>query len=221
MALTTGRAGLVAAAFELFETVGYDGTTVDDIAARAGVGRTTFFRAFGGKNEVVFPDHAAIRSAMTARLSAAEPADPAARAREAALQVLRSFVAEGDLARSRYRLTSTVPALRDAEIASMSGYQRELYHFFAREYGDAVTPLQAELLAMTWVVTHNHVLRRWLKGLTETPERDLADALDAAFAQLREGPSSRTPSVVVFTTDKPLTAVLPRLRKALGEESHL
>src|SRR3712207_5887926 len=57
---------LRAAAFDLFSSQGFDATTVDDIAQHARVGRTTFFRHFRTKEDVVFPDHpglvAAVRS---------------------------------------------------------------------------------------------------------------------------------------------------------------
>ncbi|TDO36312.1 TetR family transcriptional regulator [Kribbella sp. VKM Ac-2527] len=50
------REAIVAAAFELFEERGFDRVTVTDIAERAEVGRATFFRYFGDKQEVVFGD---------------------------------------------------------------------------------------------------------------------------------------------------------------------
>jgi AcrR family transcriptional regulator len=45
---------IVEAADELFSLRGFDDVSVSDIAARADVGRTTFFRYFGDKQEVVF-----------------------------------------------------------------------------------------------------------------------------------------------------------------------
>ena len=45
---------IVAAAEELFAARGFENVSVTDIAARADVGRTTFFRYFGDKTEVVF-----------------------------------------------------------------------------------------------------------------------------------------------------------------------
>ena len=58
---------LAEAAFALFEEHGYDATTVEHIAERAGVGRTTFFRAFPTKEDVIFPDHAAVLDRIRAR----------------------------------------------------------------------------------------------------------------------------------------------------------
>jgi AcrR family transcriptional regulator len=48
------RDEIVTAAYELFAERGYVEVTVVDIAERAEVGRTTFFRYFGDKQEVVF-----------------------------------------------------------------------------------------------------------------------------------------------------------------------
>jgi len=51
------RNAFVAAARELFAERGFDEVRVDDIAARAGAGRRTFFRYFSTKAEVAFPHH--------------------------------------------------------------------------------------------------------------------------------------------------------------------
>jgi AcrR family transcriptional regulator len=48
------RQRIVEAADELFALRGFDDVSVTDIAERAEVGRTTFFRYFGDKSEVVF-----------------------------------------------------------------------------------------------------------------------------------------------------------------------
>jgi AcrR family transcriptional regulator len=48
------RQRIIEAARDLFLERGFDGVSVGDIAERAEVGRTTFFRHFGDKQEVVF-----------------------------------------------------------------------------------------------------------------------------------------------------------------------
>jgi AcrR family transcriptional regulator len=51
------RVAIEDAALELCEARGYDATTVEEIAARAEVSTTTFFRYFPTKAEVVLSDH--------------------------------------------------------------------------------------------------------------------------------------------------------------------
>ncbi len=50
------RAGLIAAALDLFERQGYEATTIDQIAAAADVSPRTFFRYFSTKEEVALGD---------------------------------------------------------------------------------------------------------------------------------------------------------------------
>lgn len=50
---------IVSAAFQLFAEHGFDNVTVAAIAEQAEVGRTTFFRYFGDKQQVLFADDAA------------------------------------------------------------------------------------------------------------------------------------------------------------------
>ena len=49
---------------------GFGGVSVGDIAERAEVGRTTFFRHFGDKQEVVFANEQALLDAIERRLAA-------------------------------------------------------------------------------------------------------------------------------------------------------
>lgn len=59
------RQRIVAAAAELFAERGFDGVSVSDIAELAEVGRTTFFRHFGDKQEVVFSREQDLLDALT------------------------------------------------------------------------------------------------------------------------------------------------------------
>ncbi|MCO5974132.1 TetR/AcrR family transcriptional regulator [Actinoallomurus soli] len=64
---------LAQAALDLFAERGYENTTVIDIAQRAGLGKTTFFRHFQDKREVLFG-----RGTMDELLAKAVAAAPAA-----------------------------------------------------------------------------------------------------------------------------------------------
>lgn len=177
----SARERLVDAAFALFGERGFERTTVDDIAERAGVGRTTFFRHFGSKEQVIFPDHDGLLDAIRTRLSASRPATATVAVSEAARGVLEHYVAEGDRARERYALTRTVPALRDRERAGIQQYER-LFTGFIHDWlgGGPDTALRAELLANAVVTAHNHVLRGWLRGEVDDPEK----AFDTAMAEV-------------------------------------
>ena len=50
------RAEVAAAALELFITQGFDNTTIDQIAAAAGMSRSSFFRYFPTKEDTVLGD---------------------------------------------------------------------------------------------------------------------------------------------------------------------
>ncbi|MTD53327.1 TetR family transcriptional regulator [Amycolatopsis sp. RM579] len=211
------KARLTEAAFALFEERGYDQTTVDDITERAGVGRTTFFRTFRSKEDVIFPDHEVLLKAIVARLDGSAPHTALVAVTEGARLVLRHYLAEGELARARYRLTRSVPALRDREIAGTQQYQRLFREFIHRWLGaDAGSALKAELMAAAAVTAHNHVLRRWLRSQSTDPEAEF-DAAMAETMALFTPPATTGNALVVFQTTKDLDTVLPDLRRLLGE----
>jgi AcrR family transcriptional regulator len=223
----SARERLVEAAFALFADRGYEQTTVDDITERAGVGRSTFFRTFGTKEEVLFPRHDELLEAVRARLGSSTPDTATVALREAARIVLRHYLAEGDLALARYRLTRHVPALRDRELSNTLAYQRVFRRFvhdwLEREPGGWTNlDLRAELTAAAIVTAHNHVLRRWLRGHTDRPEAELDAAMNVVLVPFTAPrPPAHQPagtgSIVVFRTDRDLETVLPTLRRVLGE----
>src|ERR1700678_1824853 len=179
MSKPSARERLAEAAFELFDERGYEQTTVDDITERAGLGRTTFFRHYRSKDDVIFPDHDRLLDQISSRLRTSSHGTALAAVSDAVRLVLLHYIDEGDLARRRYALTSTVPALRDREIASVARYQRMFREFISGWMGDPGEPasLRAELMAAAVVAAHNHVLRRWLRGESPDPLAEVDQAL--------------------------------------------
>src|ERR1700761_530259 len=122
---------LAQAAFDLFNERGYEQTTVDDIAERAGLGRATFFRHYRSKEDVIFPDHDRLLDQVRGRLRTAGHASALAAVADAGRLVLLHYLVERDLGARRDKLTSTVPALRDREIVSVARYQRLFREYIA------------------------------------------------------------------------------------------
>lgn len=122
------RAAIVAAGLDLIERVGYDETTVADIAAAADIGTRTFFSYFASKEELLFPQsdgriQAAV-DAIAARQSGDRPAD-------VLLRALTGVTVDSDdlvspLAALRMRLMQTVPAVRGRALQMQFDAQREI-----------------------------------------------------------------------------------------------
>jgi AcrR family transcriptional regulator len=71
------RGRLLQAALDLFEDQGYDVTTAAQIAARAGLTKTTLFRHFADKREILFQGQPAMVAVAAAGVrSAADDASP-------------------------------------------------------------------------------------------------------------------------------------------------
>ncbi|MCW2892201.1 MAG: TetR family transcriptional regulator [Actinomycetia bacterium] len=227
----TARDRLAQAAFDLFNERGYEQTTIDDIAERAGLGRATFFRHYRSKEDVIFPDHDRLLDRVRDRLRSTGHGTALAAACDAVRLVLLHYLDEGDLARRRYALTSTVPALRDREIVSVARYQRLFREYIAERMADgepAVSgepagsgesaALQAELMAAAVASAHNHVLRRWLRGDSADPVRELDAAMRqviALFTPRAAGLDSDGTTVLAFRTAQPLEALLPAIQQLL------
>ncbi|MER6097693.1 TetR family transcriptional regulator [Streptomyces sp. NPDC001728] len=184
------RRELATAAMELFATKGYEATTVDEIAATAGVARRTFFRHFRSKEEAIFPDHDDTLVRAEAVLNAAPPHEhPLDTVCRGIKEVMKMYAGSPSVSVARYRLTREVPTLREREIASVARYERLftrylLGHFDERDHHDGNDdPLLAEVAASAVVTAHNHVLRRWLRA---GGEGDVETQLDHAFAIVRE-----------------------------------
>jgi AcrR family transcriptional regulator len=173
------RSRIAAAARDLFADRGYDQTTVEAIADRAGVGRRTFFRYFRSKDDAIFPDHGQIAVDARALLDALGGLPPLRAVVGGARLVFRSYVDDPVVSVERYRLTRSVPALRDRETASVSQYTR-LFAGYLRERLPR-TPqnaLLADVAGAAIVAAHNTVLRDWLQS---GGSYDPFPAVDAAF----------------------------------------
>jgi len=221
MSKPTARERLAEAAFALFDERGYEQTTVDDITERAGLGRTTFFRHYRSKDDVIFPDHDRMLEQIAERLRTSSHGTALAAVSDAVRVVLLHYLDEGELARRRYSLTSKVPALRDREIASVARYQRLFREFIAGWMADSAepAPLRAELMAAAVVAAHNHVLRRWLRGESPDAVLEVDEALRlviSVFAVPVDAADGSGTTIVAFRTGQDINTLIPELRRIAG-----
>ncbi|GAA1959559.1 TetR family transcriptional regulator [Kitasatospora viridis] len=189
------RQDLAAAAMDLFATQGYEETTVDQIAAAAGVARRTFFRYFRSKEEAIFPDHDDTLVRVADLLASAEPEEhPLDVVCRGIKEVLHMYASTPAVSVARYQLIRQVPALREREIAVVARYERLFTRYLLGRFdaSDTIPPgwqhggdddsMLAEVSAAAVVAAHNHVLRRWLRA---GGHGDVEAQLDHSFEVIR------------------------------------
>lgn len=209
------RNGVVAAALDLFRTQGFDQTAVEQIAQAAGLSRSTFFRQFGGKEDVVFADHEVLLEELRVFLDKRHP-DPWDAVCRASEHVFAHFAHDPDLARLRYQIVRQVPALREREIVTVFRYER-LFDDYLRRALPGIDPLDAVGFAALVTAVHNHVLRQLLRGTKKVPSSVLRSALDDVrrrYGVLPEEPGTAADQVVVamFPRAMPIAEVSRRLQ---------
>ncbi|MGW9627897.1 TetR/AcrR family transcriptional regulator [Microbacterium sp. NPDC055521] len=210
--------GVVAAALELFSAQGFDQTSVEQIAKAAGVSRSTFFRQFGGKEDVVFIDHEALLDELRQFLSESHD-DPWAAVCEASERVFTHFARDPELARRRYEIVRDVPVLRDREIVTVFRYER-LFDEYLRDSLPGIAPIDAVGFSALITAVHNHVLRQLLRG-SRVQLSVLQDALDDVRRRYGVLPEAITPAdddvvVAVFPRSMPVAEISRRVQAQLS-----
>lgn len=171
-----------AAALELFGTAGYDATSVDAIAAHAGVGPATVYRAFGSKEAIVLWDDYDPRllQAFATQLETQAPADALLAA------VIASLAEVYDLDRVRIlrraKLMRSVPAIERAASSNLAQLRAALAATLLAHRPKRVRdPLEAAVFAGALASTLEVAIDHWLEDEGKTP---LARCLKLAFARL-------------------------------------
>jgi AcrR family transcriptional regulator len=210
--------GVVAAALELFAAQGFDATSVEQIAKAAGVSRSTFFRQFGGKEDVVFSDHEQMLDYLRAFLDQPHD-DPWEAVCEASERVFEYFVRDPELARRRYEVVREVPVLREREIVTVFRYER-LFDEYLRDALPGIAPIDAVGFSALVTAVHNHVLRQLLRG-RKVPVSTLRTALDDVRRRygVLPGGSDAAPDdvvVAVFPRSMPIAEISRRVQAELS-----
>lgn len=167
-----------AAAIRLLAARGYDATTAEDLADAVGVSRSTFFRRFGSKDDVIFADHDLALAALQEHL-----AGTTLTASEALItgtcDVLRLLIRDPEAARLRFTLVRQHEQLKERELVITHRYQRVFARYLRARLTEDTPKWVAATFAAALVALHNQTLRNWLRD-------EVTDAPAALGSQLRE-----------------------------------
>jgi AcrR family transcriptional regulator len=173
-------------ALRLFVEKGYDATTVDEIAAAAGVSHMTFFRYFPRKEEVVEYDE---YDPLLEQLIAARPPD------EPPLVVLHNAIRVGfekilttdrEALLIRTRLVLRNPVLRSRNLVAQDTTRDLFANALARRAGLTEPDLAMTVQASAALDAVGVAMMAWVDGNNDT---DPVALIDTAFAAFEAGVS--------------------------------
>jgi TetR/AcrR family transcriptional regulator, regulator of mycofactocin system len=177
----TSRAELEYAAFDLFGRQGFDRTTVDDIAAAAGIGRRTFFRYFPSKNDVPWGNFEAELERMRARLAACQRQTPLMDAiRVAIVDFNRIEPEQVPWHRRRMELILRTPTLQAHSTLRYAAWRQVIAEFVGERTGQSPDALAPRTIAYAALGVAVAAYEQWL----EADDTDLSDLLDGAMREL-------------------------------------
>lgn len=166
----------LAAALELLIRQGYNSTPVEELADAAGISRSTFFRKFGSKEDMVFADHERLLARVEADLAGAT-GDPLAAVTEAALMVFDQHVRNRETSLLRNQLLHQVQTLRDRELVTTHRYERSFRRHLQSALPEEGHEYGAVAFAAAVVAVHNRVLRHWLQDAEGGSDNQLDHAM--------------------------------------------
>jgi AcrR family transcriptional regulator len=169
-------------ALRLFDEKGYEATTVEDIAAAAGVSHMTFFRYFPRKEEVVeYDDYDPM---ITEVIAARPPEEPPLEALHGAIRSAIEAILpiDGPTILARTRLILRTPALRNRSWIAQQETVVVFATALARRSGAATPDFATTVQASAVLGVMNVVLTTW----AESDDADLLGLIDDAFAALQQ-----------------------------------
>jgi AcrR family transcriptional regulator len=170
-------------ALRLFREHGYDATTVEQIAAAAGVSHMTFFRYFPAKEDVVLSDS---YDPLIASLIAQTPAGwPLIRRIRAVLvEGLRQVYETGrEELLAQNQLVVSTPALRARLWADQIATQQLILQALAAGQDDHPPSFQARVTVAACLAAASTAILTWIEN-NGTP--DLPELLEQAFDTLAQ-----------------------------------
>ena len=187
----TSRAELERVAFRLFAAHGFEQTTVDDIAAAAGIGRRTFFRYYPSKNDVPWGMFERELARMRGRLRACPREVPVMDAlRLALVDFNRVEPAQIPQHRQRMMLILRVPALLAHSTLRFAAWRDVVAEFVAVRTGVAADALGPQVISHAVLGVAIAAYQKWLDDEhtdlehTDLEHTDLGGLLDSAMREL-------------------------------------
>lgn len=176
------RDELADAALRMLAKQGFERTTVDELAAAAGVSRRTFFRYFASKEDVVISSVVVLGEEILAEVEA-RPADepPAVAIREAVKAVtVEDFAEDRDKSVAIIRHTQQVPALRARFAERLDLLRDDLAAVLARRAGRDVPAQRDHFAAGLGLLAFAGAMQHWA---ATDGRADPAAVLDVAFEE--------------------------------------
>jgi AcrR family transcriptional regulator len=170
-----------AAALRLFSEQGYDATTVEQIAAAAGVSHMTFFRYYPTKEDVALSDsYDPLLAGLLEQTPAAWPLID--RIRTALVQGLRQlYDSDRDTLLAQNKLIVATPALRERLWASQVDTQQLILQALAARQDDPYPSFEDRVTVAACLAAATTAVLTWVEN-DGTPE--LPDLVEQAFDTL-------------------------------------
>lgn len=154
------RGRLEQAAAELFQKRGYTRTTVEEIAARAGLTERTFFRYFADKREVLFSGSGILQKVIGEAIANAPERTRPFDAVAAALEAIAPVLERGrNYARARQALIAAHAELRERELIKLRSLAAAVADALRRR---GILELAATLTAEVGIAILKVAYERWI-----------------------------------------------------------
>ena len=180
----TSRRALEVIALRLFTEQGFEETTIDQIAAEAGISRRGFFRYFESKAAVLWGEFDTEVTAIRAMLDQVPAGLPVMEAvRQAVLAATHYRAADVPELRARMALIGSVPGLIASAAVHYDAWERAISDFVARRSGQPAGSLYPLAIGRATLAACRAAYDRWAVHA----DADLAVYLDAALRALAAG----------------------------------
>lgn len=180
------RRAIEVAALRLFEERGFEGTTIDDIAAAAEIAPRTFFHYFPSKEDVVLSDYATRLDRIVAALGETPGGEaPWQGLRAAFLSVAADYEDEREQLLRRFRVISANAPVAARSLHLQAAWEDAVAEAVAGWLDVDVThTIEPRLLAGAALAAMRASLSRWL---TDDGRSRLPDHVDSCFSVLGSG----------------------------------